>query len=351
MTQPSQTRPSETDSGAIRVGLRVDVDTYSGTRDGVPTLLRLLADADTKASFFFTLGPDNMGRHVWRLFKPAFLWKMLRSNAPGLYGWDILLRGTFGSGPLIGRKLRQQIACVESAGHETGLHAWDHHYWQARADRMTAAEAQLQIRKAADEFNRVFGHPPTSSACAGWKCTDQVLLEKEKFGFKYNSDCRGTSVFRPIVGERVCVPQVPVTLPTYDEVIGRDGINDSNYNDCLLSLIKPGQLNVYTIHAEVEGMSRSTLFTEFLHKARQRHISFVPLFKLLDTASTLPTQRIAQGTIDGREGLVCFQGAAIDRAVSHAAVTAELQSGQQADRPGKPQTSTRSTPHSVSQSR
>jgi undecaprenyl phosphate-alpha-L-ara4FN deformylase len=296
------------EESAMKIGLRIDVDTFRGTRYGVPNLCRLFADHAVKATFFFSVGPDNMGRHLWRLVRPDFLKKMLRTRASSLYGWDILLRGTFWPGPIIGEKLGHTIRSAADNGHEVGLHAWDHHAWQARLDRMDAEAVQRSLTLGVDLLTRILGRPPITSAAPAWRCNDLVLRLKNKFGFRYNSDCRGQRIFLPLVdGQSIPQPQIPVTLPTYDEVIGRNGIDANNYNAYLLSLLKPGVLNVLTIHAEVEGMACFTLFSRFIEMVKSKGFLLVPLGSLLNENQHMEPAAVVAGEIPGREGWVACQ--------------------------------------------
>lgn len=292
----------------MKIGLRIDVDTFRGTRLGVLSLCRILNEHGIKATFFFSVGPDNMGRHLWRLLKPTFLWKMLRTKAASLYGWDILFKGTFWPGPVIGEKLAPIIRAASQDGHEIGLHAWDHHYWQSHVDKMDEEEIYHQLQHGYDALTDICGKEPTCSAVPGWKCTETVLSVKERFSFEYNSDSRGESIFQPtMTGETLFQPQIPVTLPTYDEVIGHGDITDDNYNEYLLSLVKPDRLNVLTIHAEAEGIACQELFKQFLQMASDRGMSFVPLGNLLDEVGTIEKSKIQQKEIPGRQGWVCCQ--------------------------------------------
>lgn len=289
------------------LGLRIDVDTFRGTREGVPRLLDLLAEHGVTASFFFTVGPDNMGRHLWRLLDPRFARKMIRSRAAGLYGWSILLAGTCWPGRGIGASLGHIIRAADGGGHEIGLHAWDHHRWQARADRMTREELHIELRRGVDALGDVLGRTPDCSAAPGWICNPRALEAKEAFGFLYNSDCRGHSLFLPTIAGQPCALQVPTTLPTYDELIGRDGTTAQNYNDRLLHFIRPNQLNVLTIHAEVEGIACASQFGAFLSACRQRDIRPVPLRSLLRGSSPVLEDGILLGPVPGRTGTVCWQ--------------------------------------------
>jgi undecaprenyl phosphate-alpha-L-ara4FN deformylase len=274
MSATDSAAPSSVAPGApvARVALKVDVDTFRGTRDGVPALLEDLAAAGVKASFFFTLGPDNSGRAVLRVFrKRGFLAKMLRTNAARMYGWRTALYGTLLPAPEIGRRCRAAIAAVQAAGHEVGLHAWDHVAWQDRLDRMSRAAIDAQLDRGIAAFEAIFGSRPRGFAAPAWFCTDEGFAALDARGFDYLSVSRGAAApFYPrVAGRALATLEVPTTLPTLDEELGRDGVTPANYVSRLVARYRPGRDEVLTVHAETEGLAHRGLFQELLSRHRE----------------------------------------------------------------------------------
>ena len=291
------------------IALRVDVDTYRGTGRGVPRLGEIFADNGICGTFYFSVGPDNMGRHLWRLLKPAFLWKMLRTNAAGLYGPEIVLMGTAWPGLRIGKHHEEAIRNIISSGNEAGFHAWDHHYAQAHLTDMSRERMRKELNDGLNELKRILGEFPSSSAAPGWRANDQLLEVKKEFSFTYNTDCRGYFPFYPVVnGEKLEQMQIPVTLPTYDEALGCDGVTDANYNDYQLSLLQEDKLNVLTIHAEAEGGRCSAMFDTYVKEAKKRGFRFITLGEVASEFSGKASAGVMKlAEFPGREGELAVQ--------------------------------------------
>jgi peptidoglycan/xylan/chitin deacetylase (PgdA/CDA1 family) len=292
-----------------QLGLKVDVDTYVGMRDGVPALARALERRGLRASFFVACGPDHSGRAIRRVLKPGFLAKMLRTNAPGMYGWRTMLYGTLLPGPQIARSFPQHLRALAAAGHEIGVHGYDHVYWHDRLAALPPAAVAAELQRGLDVFRELTGTPARAFAAPGWQCSAASLAAIDAAGLRYHSCTRGTAPYRPVGGGRTFrTAEIPTTWPTLDETYGVVGTDAAALNRFYLAQIRPG-LNVHTIHTEVEGLRHLPLFEALLDAVRER----VAVVRLIDVAeqldaATLPACHVVDAPIAGRAGTVATQG-------------------------------------------
>ena len=128
--------------------LKIDVDTYRGTREGMGNLVRLLSAHQAKATFLFSLGPDHTGWALRRALKPGFFSKVSRTSVVEHYGLKTLMYGTLLPGPDIGKLCAAQLRAVRDAGFECGIHTWDHTLWQDNVAKRNAAWTINMMRKA-----------------------------------------------------------------------------------------------------------------------------------------------------------------------------------------------------------
>ncbi len=295
------------------LALKVDVDTWRGTREGVPRLLALLKRHDAKATFLFSLGPDHTGRALKRVFRKGFLKKVSRTSVVEHYGLRTLMYGTLLPGPDIGRREADLMRTVRDAGHEVGIHCWDHIRWQDHVAGQSAEWTRHEMQRAADRFAEIFGCAATTHGAAGWQMNEAAYACERELGFDYASDGRGTHPFLPVntQGAPIGVPQLPTTLPTLDELIGLDGRTGDTVHESLLKLTQTAdKAHVYTLHAELEGMRLDACFDRLLHGWKTqgyRLDTCQAYFSSLDS-STLPRHQAINGEIPGRSGTLALQG-------------------------------------------
>jgi undecaprenyl phosphate-alpha-L-ara4FN deformylase len=298
----------------VQIALKVDVDTYRGTLEGVPRLVADLGRRNVAASFYFSLGPDHTGRALKRVFRPGFLSKVQRTSVVSHYGVRTLLYGVLLPGPHIARRAGEVLRATRAAGHETGIHCYDHVYWQDHVAHRDAPWTREQFVKAARAYEEAFGVPARAHCAAGWQVNAALFAIEDEFGLDYASDTRGTHPFLPVMGTvRAQCPQLPTTLPTLDELVGVDGLTIEGAIDRLLDITASPPAcgtHVYTLHAELEGQQYAGPFMRLVDTWRQRHAELVTLATLragLDV-TRLPRHEVELAELAGRSGTLALQG-------------------------------------------
>ena len=294
------------------IGLKVDVDTLRGTREGVPRLAALLKSLGIDATFYFSVGPDNTGRAMRRVFRKGFAQKVARTSVLKHYGLKTLLYGVLLPGPHIGREAGDDMRKVRDAGFEVGLHTFDHVRWQDYVVAATPEWTRIEFERGMNAFREVFGHYPKSHAAAGWQNNATGLELEAQYCLDYASDTRGTTPFWPMLstGRSAC-PQLPTTLPTFDELLGLDGVDETNIADALYRASTTGQpkLQVFTLHAELEGMRLLGGFEQLLRKWQAAGAAISGMRAIHELSSQLPltAQLVEMGMVPGRSGLLAVQ--------------------------------------------
>jgi undecaprenyl phosphate-alpha-L-ara4FN deformylase len=298
------------------IGLKIDVDTLRGTREGVPRLVSLLRKHRIGATFYFSVGPDHTGRALRRVFRKGFAQKVARTSVLKHYGLKTLMYGVLLPGPDIGREAGAEMCSVYDDGFEVGLHTYDHVRWQDQVATADAAWTRVEFEQGLRAFERVFGFLPQSHAAAGWQMNAHALELEREYGLRYASDTREGGAFLPVLaqGPSPC-PQIPTTLPTFDELLGREGVDESNIADAVFRLAAAaprGDPQVFTLHAELEGMRLKGAFESLLEKWLEAGAAVTDMAHIhtLAVQRPVPARAVIRGEIPGRSGMLAMQAPA-----------------------------------------
>ncbi|MEI7638145.1 MAG: polysaccharide deacetylase family protein [Syntrophus sp. (in: bacteria)] len=280
------------------LGLKIDVDTYEGMKKGVPRLLDSLSKLAIKGTFYLSMGPDASGLAVLQLVKnPRFLKKMLRSNAPGLYGFKTALYGTLLPSPMIALSFPELVRRIMAEGHEVQFHAWDHRRWQDGLPRRSEQWIRDWFDKGMTAFRSLTGLNASSFGAPAWLIDDRVLKIVGEYGFNYLS-CTRTR--EPFLHEGLMIPEIPSDLPCFEEL----GVKTAG--ERILSLLADGGLHVLPVHAEVEGGIWNQPFIDLIHEIKKNSYVFKTLSEINNTLSRdhLSVRKYRLALLPGRS-VVC----------------------------------------------
>lgn len=284
-----------------RLALKIDVDTLRGAQLGVPALIDLLQRHGAHATFLFALGPDQTGRSLRHRAAAAGRGRVRPIERYGLAG---LFHGTLLPAPLVGLKAEAAIRRAAGAGFEVGLRSWNRHAWVSQLHEADAEWTCEQMRHAHDRFVQIFGTAPRVHGACDWQMNRHAFRLTQRLGFDYCTDTRGSRPFVPVIdAEIVACPQIPTTLPTFDELLSDPQTTRDDVDARMLDAIRlpAPEGHVLTVNADGEGLALLPAFERLLtHLCSQgKRILSLAEYIAAAGASDLPRHRVDAGALPG----------------------------------------------------
>jgi peptidoglycan/xylan/chitin deacetylase (PgdA/CDA1 family) len=280
------------------------------------------------ASFLFSLGPDHTGWALRRAFRPGFFQKVSRTSVVEHYGLKTLMYGVLLPAPDIGKSCAAEMRAVKGAGFECGIHTWDHVVWQDNVGHRDAAWTKRQMQMSFDRFTEIFGDAPRTHGAAGWQMNTDAFMQLDTFGMRYSSDGRCSLTETGALSDAAAGPhrvsasgktlsciQMPTTLPTLDELLGRTiggaVVDASTLARAVLKLTERPRDHVFTLHAELEGQKLAPIFEELLTGWQAQGYDLVSMADYYEKVkgTALPICPVSWGELPGRSGELIMQTA------------------------------------------
>jgi len=211
----------------LRISFVISVEDHIGYQQGLPALLNLFESYKVDATILFSLGYDNSGLNLKRLFRPA----VLSSQLP----FKQKLQGTLLPPLNLAKSQADLIKSCAQKNHDLGICAWDSVNWQLSGLDADRESTRQQLVWSIEAFEALLGQKPHIHGASGLVINKHLLQLESQLGFDIAVDTRGKTAFYPTYHDvHTKVINLPVTLPGIEEYLQLDEIDEDNVHEYLL---------------------------------------------------------------------------------------------------------------------
>jgi peptidoglycan/xylan/chitin deacetylase (PgdA/CDA1 family) len=183
------------------LSFRFDVDTHKCIREGVPNIIQLMNELNTKCTFFVNPGKsvsfiDSLknvkgDRGNWGNKDSQRETIMQLSAYRKLGFWDYMIAASIN--PIISQSYKSQIRMIYDHGHEIGLHGGrNHELWHRYASNWNNAFILDEIEWGKEQLQKIIPELKINGfASPGWNSPRQLEKILKKTSFSYIADAHG----------------------------------------------------------------------------------------------------------------------------------------------------------------